>query len=24
VTVLCVRLHERERDEGSEEERGDA
>ena len=23
-TVLCVRLHERERDEGSEEERGDA
>ena len=22
VTVLCVRLHERERDEGSEEERG--
>ena len=24
VTVLCVRLHERERDEDSEEERGDA
>ena len=24
VTVLCVRLHERERGEGSEEERGDA
>ena len=24
VTVLCVCLHERERDEGSEEERGDA
>ena len=24
VTVLCVRLHELERDEGSEEERGDA
>ena len=24
VTVLCVLLHERERDEGSEEERGDA
>ena len=24
VTVLCVRLHERERDEGSEEEHGDA
>ena len=24
VAVLCVRLHERERDEGSEEEHGDA
>ena len=24
ATVLCVRLHERERDEGSEDERGDA
>ena len=24
VTVLCVHLHERERGEGSEEERGDA
>ena len=24
VMVLCVRLHERERDEGSEEEHGDA